>query len=238
MASWFAKRHFQLRKLHSLTGIVPVGVFLAVHLVTNASILGGPEVFQARVNSIHALGPLLPFVEVFGILLPIAFHALIGVQIWRTSANNAPAYPYAANVRYHFQRVTGILALAFILYHLWHMHWLGSPFGGARFVAESPHAAVSAGKAIQASLWTAPLYAVGILAACYHFANGIWTFLISWGITVGPNAQRKAGYLCAAVGVGLALAGLASLYTFRTTPPRKLQITEPLLFIEGHADGG
>jgi succinate dehydrogenase / fumarate reductase cytochrome b subunit len=222
MAGWFARNHFLLRRLHSLSGIVPVGVFLTVHLVTNASILGGPEVFQERVNAIHALGPLLPAVEILGILLPIAFHACLGVRIWLSSTNNTPSYAYGANIRYRFQRLTGVVAMAFILYHLWHMHWLGGPLGGGKFDAHAPMAAASAARALQSSIWIAFVYGLGILAATYHFSNGIWTFLITWGVTVGPSAQRKASWVCMFVGLGLAAVGLAALVKFRSTPPHKL----------------
>jgi succinate dehydrogenase / fumarate reductase cytochrome b subunit len=34
------------------------------------------------------------------------------------------------------------------------------------------------------------LFLVGTLASVFHFTNGIWTFCITWGITVGQRAQR------------------------------------------------
>ncbi len=37
------KYYFLIRRLHSLSGLIPVGVFLFVHLATNASVLSpGP----------------------------------------------------------------------------------------------------------------------------------------------------------------------------------------------------
>jgi len=33
-------------------------------------------------------------------------------------------------------------------------------------------------------------YIIGVLAAIYHFANGFFTFLISWGITIGDRSQN------------------------------------------------
>lgn len=219
--------YFLLRKLHSLTGVLPLGVFLTMHLATNASVLGGPEAFQRNVDRIHSLEPFLVPIEVFGIFLPVAFHAILGVRIWWTSESNLRYYPYADNIRYTLQRVAGLIALAFILYHLWHMHWLGRPFGGNAFSPVEPFAAVTAGGAIQRAWWIAPWYAVGITCACYHFANGLWTFLISWGVTIGPNAQRKAGYACAAVGLAVASLGLAALWRFDRTPIDQLRLSGP-----------
>ena len=53
--------------------------------------------------------------------------------IWFSGRPNVGAYKYGGNVRYTLQRVTGGIAFVFILYHLWHMHWLGDSFGGGFF---------------------------------------------------------------------------------------------------------
>ena len=57
-------------------------------------------------------------------------------------------------------------------------------------------------------------YVAGILATVYHLANGIWTSLITWGITIGPSSQRIAGYACSVFGVVLGIVGLSSLRGF------------------------
>lgn len=32
-------------------------------------------------------------------------------------------------------------------------------------------------------------YIIGIVSSVYHLANGIWSFCITWGITVGKKSQ-------------------------------------------------
>jgi len=197
-------------------GVIPLGVFLVMHLMANASILGGAELFNASVERIHSLGPLLVPVEIVGIFIPLAFHILIGIKIVTTAKNNAGIYKYRANIRYTLQRISGVVATLFILYHLFHMHWIGRPLsfmGGAQF---DPHNATeSAAAAIQLHWIIAPIYALGVISTVYHFANGLWTFLITWGITVGQRAQRVAGGMCAALGVVLCIVGLAAVSGFR-----------------------
>ncbi|NOS99739.1 MAG: succinate dehydrogenase [Phycisphaerales bacterium] len=212
----FAERHhFLLRRLHSLAGIVPVGVFVIMHLSVNASIGAGAGEFQKQVNRIHDLGPVLVPVEIVGIFLPLLFHALMGFQIWFSGRPNSAAYPYGANYRYTLQRVTGGIAFVFIVYHLWQMHWLGSTFGGGVF---DPHdAASTAAAGLQDSVWVIPvatLYGIGVISTVYHLANGIWTALITWGLTIGPSSQRVSGYACTAFGLLLGLAGLSAVYNF------------------------
>jgi len=210
------RHYFLIRRLHSLSGLIPVGVFLVMHLFTNATILApgakGGE-FQKAVERIHSLGYLLKPVEIVGIFIPLLFHALIGFQIIFTGRPNAQAYRYGANLRYTLQRATGVIAFIFIVYHLWQMHWLGKPLGGGRFAVDD--AAASAATAIQAAWYVAPLYAIGILASVFHLANGIWTSLITWGITIRPRSQQVAGYVCAVFGVVLALVGLGALSGFK-----------------------
>ncbi len=217
LESFVERHHFLIRRLHSLSGLVPVGVFLCVHLSINASINAGGAEFQKQVDRIHALGPMLVPVEIVGIFLPILFHALLGLQIWFSGVSNVGTYKYGGNVRYTFQRVTGGIAAVFMLYHLWHMHWLGAGLGGG-FFEPHDHAAATAADAIRQTLFGVPvsiLYAIGVLSTVYHLANGIWTSLITWGVTIGPSSQRASGYACAVFGIVLSIVGLSSVKAFR-----------------------
>lgn len=219
------KYYFLVRRLHSLSGLIPIGVFLFMHLATNASILAGADEFQNSVDRIHALGPLLIPVEIIGIFIPLLFHTIVGFQIMFTAVPNTQAYRYGGNIRYTLQRTTGVIAFFFILYHLYHMHWTGKPFGGGEF---DPHAASStAAQAIQSSVWIAPLYAIGVIASVFHLANGIWTSLITWGITIRPQSQRVSGVICASFGVVLGLLGLGALSGFRTLDTSGVEETVP-----------
>jgi succinate dehydrogenase / fumarate reductase cytochrome b subunit len=217
------RNDFLIRRLHSLTGIIPVGVFLCVHLTVNATVIFGGDKFQTAVDGIHLLHRigLLYLVEIVGIFIPLAFHAILGVQIWLSGQQNMLAYRYGASIRYALQRWSGVIALVFILYHLWHMHWLGSPFGGSHFDPED--APYTAATALQTTGWYTPAYVLGLLCSVFHFANGIWTFLITWGVTISREAQRKAGYVCLAVGLLLTAAGLASLAALKFTDPAEFR---------------
>ena len=221
------RHYFLIRRLHSLLGLVPIGVFVCIHLATNATILfdsKGGSAFQWAVEIIHLPEKLhrnvLIAIEIVGIFLPLLFHSLLGLQIAFSGRSNPQHYRYGGNIRYTLQRITAYIALVFILYHVWHMHWLGAGVGGGTFQLEdsvgNPAAAVSTAKGIQAAVWIAPLYAVGVIATVFHLANGIWTALITWGITIKPRSQQIAGYVCAVFGVLLTLVGLGALQGFKT----------------------
>ena len=223
-ASIFGRHEFVIRRLHSLTGLVPVGGFLAIHLATNASILDGTERFQHRVDQIHSLGETtLLVLEWAFIFLPILFHGLIGLIIVSRGKRNLRDYPFVGNWRYTLQRATGVIAFVFILWHVFHMHgWLrvewwtdhvARPLGGARF---DPKDAATAAAAIQASPLVAAFYALGIVASVYHLANGLWTMGITWGVWTGSTAQRWANLPCVLFGIALAVAGLGALAGMQT----------------------
>src|SRR5262249_32505159 len=109
---------FLWRKLHSLSGVVPVGGFLVFHLWENAKALQGQEQFDEAVSGINHL-PYLPILEWGLILLPLAFHALYGFWIAIAGKTNVGKYPYSRNWMYTLQRLTGLIAFLFIGYHLW-----------------------------------------------------------------------------------------------------------------------
>lgn len=235
--SWLGRNEFVLRRLHSLCGLIPVGAYMCIHLLTNASVLDGPKSFQTRVDQIHSLGSALPIIEWTFIFLPILFHAIIGVMILRGAQYNTGNYPYASNVRYTLQRATAWIAMFFIFYHVLHMHGWIKPLGkmvqGARF---DPHAATSsAAEALQSSHWVVPavviqlFYAVGVLACVYHLANGLWTMGITWGVWTSPAAQRRANVACAVFGVALAAVGLGALGGMVTTDAKAAREVEKRL---------
>src|SRR3989304_4448146 len=227
LASICGRHEFIVRRIHSLLGLIPIGGFLVFHLATNASILDGPDTFQTRVDVIHRLGPTTLFILEWGtIFLPILFHGIVGLIIVTRGKRNLRYYPYVENWRYTLQRATGVIAMVFILFHVFHMHgWVrwgwwtmhvAKPLGGAQF--DSEHAATSAAAALQASSFLAIFYAIGITAAVFHLANGLWTMGITWGVWTTPRAQRWANIPCAIFGIALLIVGLGALLGMLNVP--------------------
>jgi succinate dehydrogenase / fumarate reductase, cytochrome b subunit len=201
---------FWLRRLHSLTGIIPVGAFLFEHiLISNASAISGPAAYARQVRFLGSL-PLVLILELFGIWLPILFHALYGFYIWYRGDTNVGEYPWTGNWMYTAQRWTGGIAFAYILWHTWTMRFTGvdlHEFPGASF-----------GK-VQGEVFQTPLflfYVVGLIAASWHFAYGIWLFCAKWGVVSGEKARKRFLTVCLVFFFVLAAAGLASLTSFRS----------------------
>jgi succinate dehydrogenase / fumarate reductase cytochrome b subunit len=217
-SSFLDQHHFLLRRLHSLSGIVPVGVFLINHLLTNSTAWLSPGQFDEHVSWIHHM-PFLAALEWGGIFLPIAFHAIYGVVIALQGRSNVASYPYMDNWRYTLQRVTAWITLVFIVVHLIHFrfaHW----FGGLDYKASADYfffwTQQGFSMVLPQGVWMV-IYAIGLLAAVFHFSNGIVTFCITWGITVGDKARQRLSYAAGGLGLVLLIWGFLSLYAIATT---------------------
>jgi len=208
---------FLLRRLHSLSGIVPVGAFLVEHVISNAFATRGPEAYTKQVAFLSSF-PFVVGLELFGIWLPILFHAVYGVYIWYRGEGNSISYPWMGNWMYTAQRWTGGIAFAYILFHTWEMRFTG--------IHLLEHPDMAFGK-VQASFHSPAVivfYIIGMLAASWHFAYGLWLFAAKWGIMSGDQARRRFGYVCLVIGLGFAVVGLSSIYAFLYFPQQPLGV--------------
>ncbi len=214
MQDFLRRNHFLLRRLHSLTGIVPVGGFLLFHLYENSKALHGAEAYNETILSINSM-PFVILLEIFAILLPLYFHAIYGIYIAADAKHNLSNYGYGRNWAFFLQRVTGLITLVFVTYHIWHFRvqkLLGVYETGTALPGMPDYNTVATAFA---NNWVALVYAIGIIAAAYHLANGIYTFLITWGITIGAKSQRVSNLVTNAAFVLISAMGLTALFAFR-----------------------
>ncbi|MGY8770066.1 MAG: succinate dehydrogenase cytochrome b558 subunit [Pirellulales bacterium] len=212
---FLARNEFLLRRLHSLSGLIPVGAYMCVHLAVNSSVSFAPQTFQRLVFHIHSIGDPLPMIEWAFIFLPILFHAVYGLLIMKDSSQNVGDYSTSSNWRYTLQRASGMIAFLFIGFHVLHMHGLihadffldfVKSFGGAQF---SPYNATSSAASAMQMSWVVPvLYAIGMTACVFHLANGIFTMGITWGLWLTPKAQNCAKYFSILVFIPLFVLGM------------------------------
>lgn len=200
------RNHFLLRRLHSLTGLV-FGGYLVVHLLINATIARGPTEYQVQVDKIHSL-PFLPVIEWTFIYLPILFHTAYGVWIILTGQPNVNRYAYGKNWHYTLQRVSAVVIVFFMLFHV-----LSLKYGlfGQNLSFRPDRALGTVGRHLDNGLLVWIVYPLGILASCYHLANGFWTAAITWGLTISASAQRRWGLVCAGLFALTFIAGMIAL---------------------------
>ncbi len=199
------RQYFALKRLHSLTGVVPIGLFLIEHFLTNSFAVQGPAAFDKAAGDLAAL-PYVVLIEAFGIWLPILLHMVLGVVIATTGQATVGKHGYARNWQYMLQRASGLFLVLFLVYHTWSTRFSGEYLNSVSaydFVREHlSHPAVFV------------FYALGLTSASFHFGNGLFGFAIHWGIATGREAQRNAARFGLAVFVVLSLVGLNGLLGF------------------------
>jgi succinate dehydrogenase / fumarate reductase cytochrome b subunit len=209
---------FFWRRLHSLTGIVPVGAFLVEHFISNAFATNGPYAYAAQVKFLTSL-PFVLVLEIAGIYIPLLYHSLYGFYIWFRGESNVSDYPWAGNFMYAAQRWTGAIAFVYMGWHTYTMR-----FTGIHLLTNS-QAAFHKVQVEMQNPWALAFYVVGIIAASWHFGYGLSLFCAKWGITVSDRSRKAMSAVSAVIAVTFIAVGLTTVSAFfrpewRNTPAK------------------
>lgn len=201
------EREFLWRRLHSALGVIPVGLFLVFHLSMNFTAVGGEDLYNKAVGTLEALPhPVLLAMEWIIIYIPLMFHAFYGIYIAFTATHNVNRFSTFRNWMFVLQRFTGIFLVVFVAWHVFQTR-VQKAFGAdvdfnmmVDIVADKPLMLL--------------FYIVGILSATFHLANGLWSFLVSWGITQSKKSQTVFTYVSMALFVIISVMGVWAILTF------------------------
>lgn len=198
--------HHFYRKLHSLLGIIPIGLFLIVHFVVNYMAIRGPEAYNNSADFLENL-PFLVVLEWGLIFLPLLYHGIYGLFIVWQAENNTVYYSYFNNIKFFIHRLTGVITFIFVTWHVYETS-LQVKLGNEElnFLLM---------KDILENNYSITLYLIGVISAIFHFCNGIWSFLISWGITIGPRSQRISNYIFMTSFIIISVVAVFVLFSFR-----------------------
>ena len=205
-----SRRRFVLRRLHSLSGVFPIGAYLVAHIfLENSFVLSGPQRFELLVRLIGTIpAPVLLAGEVLFIWAPLLFHGLYGfVRVAEAELDNPLRTDQLGAYLYTLQRVSGVVAFVFVGWHVWTTR-MQFYFYDAEITYAFMHRIVS-----DPVRFT--FFLIGVLAAVFHFTNGLWTFCVTWGITVGEQAQRFARNASLVLFVVMYGTAVAILVAFR-----------------------
>jgi len=199
-----AKNEFYWRRLHSLLGVIPVGLFLTFHLCANFTATSGADAYNNFVAGMDKV-PLLIVIEWIVIYIPILFHGLYGVYIAFTATPNNKRFSTFRNWMFLLQRLTGVFLVIFIAWHVFQTR-VQKAFG-AEVGYDMMHDIVT-------NPWMLGFYIVGILSATLHLSNGLWAFCVSWGITQSPHSQKVFTWLSMIFFVIISVIGVSAILAF------------------------
>lgn len=196
---------FLLKRLMSITGMLPVGAFLLQHLFSNSYIFISEQAYNEHTKFLTSL-PMVVLLELGLIYLPILLHAAFGLAIIYRGKNNFTNYGQFRNWMFFFQRLSGFVALVFIATHSYTTR-IKTFFSGEEMTAAHMT------DILQQPFWFW-FYMVGVVMVVFHFSNGLWSFLVTWGITIGKKAQQISSALTMGVFVLMGIWGIAILLRF------------------------
>jgi succinate dehydrogenase / fumarate reductase cytochrome b subunit len=193
-------RKSTLRRVHSLSGVVPLAGYLVLHIGETAESRGGRRAVARALSG--ASGELAGLVvEALLVLLPLAVHVALGAWIAWTDRRSTDAWPHPSVAMRAVQRATGFVALVFLAVHLSHTYVLElEGMDGAAIY-----------DVLRRDLGT-PLYlgvyALGLACVCAHFAIGMPAALRRFEIVRTTASHRNLRIVGAVVGAVLFLVVL------------------------------
>ena len=198
------RNEFLMRRIHSLLGVIPIGAFLFVHLMVNHQATKGEAAFNQASAFMESL-PFLLTMEIVVIYIPILYHALYGIHIAFTAKNNVGHYSYFRNWMFLLQRLTGILTFIFIMIHVWQTRIqkaLGHEvnFDLVHQIVNNPG-------------WLI-FYIICTISVAFHFANGLWSFLVTWGILQSQKSQQIFTWITMIIFVVVSYVGVSAILAF------------------------
>jgi succinate dehydrogenase / fumarate reductase cytochrome b subunit len=188
------------RRVFSLSGLLPLGAFLVLHVVVNARAIRGDDAFDAAVSALQRV-PMLRLLEVLLVGAPLVLHAAVGVWLVATRTSLHAPSPYPPRLAL-VMRVTGVVALAFLALHLPEMRVLapGPRPHGAELSTILSNDLSSTRLGVP---WMALGYLVGAGAVTLHFVVGAWGFFARLPRGADASARRWVAWVSAALGVTL-----------------------------------
>ena len=205
-------RYRSWRRLHALSGAVPVAAFLVFHYATNAVAIAGPEAFNRLAERLETL-PWVRTLEVVAIALPLLFHIVLGVLLGNTrqGAGDEAAYPAPGLMR--VQRVTGGFLVVFVIFHVWGIR-LAPEHGSTDLFTLTAEMLGHRGMFL--------FHALGVLAASIHFGVGLAATLALRSDRPGLAPLRRTA-LAWIASAAMTLVGWNALFAFVSRSARWLE---------------
>ncbi len=188
--------------LMALTGFC-FCLFLAAHLAGNLTIYGGESMFNGYAEHLHSLGILLNVAE-WGLLIMAIVHIATGLTLFFQNLGARPTR-YMVNKKGGGRTIgsgtmpyTGILLLAFIIFHLVNFHFADKSQATIYDIVTN---------AFESPLYVI-LYVVAMIITGLHVSHGFWSAFQTIGANhpkYMPMVKTLSVLFALAVGIGFGL---------------------------------
>lgn len=198
----------------AVTGSMLVG-FVIAHMLGNLQIFGGPDMINDYAKHLKDLGPLL-WVARIGLLVVFVIHILVSLSLKKRSLDARPiGYQRPATIQATLGSLTmpqtGLLILAFTIYHIAHftLGWTQFTDEGKSVLTLHTEAGNHDVYRMMILGFTNPFISVTYLAAqvvlFMHVRHGVGSVFQTLGLNT-PRTAKAVGWLALAV-AGLVFVG-------------------------------
>lgn len=207
--------------LMAVTGLLLVG-FISIHLLGNLTIFAGNEAINIYAAGLHSMPPVVWIFRLV-ILVLFAIHITFGIQLTlENSAATPEQYAIQVTQKTTFAAksmiYTGLIVLAFILYHLLHftMHVVHTdaiePYN--QLVNGRHNVFAMVGTSFQ-SAFVSIAYAIAIIALAFHLTHGLQSFIQTLGWNNGPSQDKVVAIgKLVAIGYGVLYVAIPLAFLF------------------------
>lgn len=196
----------------ALTGVALV-LFVIGHLIGNFTIFLGPDYINAYALKLHSLGPLLWVIRA-GLLAIVVLHIYFTMLLWVENRKARPQKyavfaPMHTTVFARTMRFTGLIVLAFIVFHLAHFtaHLIDPSYSKLRTELDG-HEVMDVYRMVVIG-FSNPLvsafYILSLFLLCFHLSHGVSSLFQTLGVTnkrLRPLCELGARLLAWALFVG------------------------------------
>lgn len=205
----------------ALTGIAMV-LFVIGHLLGNFTIFFGPEALNSYALHLRDLGPLLWLARI-GLLAAVVLHVYFTMLLWKENMAARPqkyavSAPMKTTIFARTMRLSGLIVLAFVAFHLAHFTWHWVMPANATFHTEVDGRPAHDVYTMVILGFRNPLvsffYVFSLALVAFHLSHGIGSLFQTLGLnnnTLRPALETGAKILAWLLFVGYSAIPLAVL---------------------------
>jgi succinate dehydrogenase / fumarate reductase cytochrome b subunit len=182
----------------SATGILLV-LFVIGHLIGNLTVFLGPDALNAYAEKLHSLGPILWVVRI-GLLAVVGLHIFFTMLLWKENQKARPkkyiaSNPVGTTVFARTMRLSGIIVLAFVVFHLAHFtaRVVDPSFQSMTTTLDGRQVHNVYGMVVKgfSNVPVVAIYVVGLFLLTFHLSHGLSSLFQTMGIT---NTRIRKNY--------------------------------------------
>ena len=134
------------------------------------------------------------------------FYASGAIPVWVQQMKTGGRLSTLENWAAAFHPWSGMIAVAFVLWHLGCFQWPSASLEGNAFAWVAAY--------VGSSNLIVFVYCAGIAALSLHIAWGLWRFAVSWGLATGEKSMGRMTIVSSILFCWMVLTGLESLAVF------------------------